>query len=237
MGLSSHSIPVSDVGEAELRRMYALMEMHYENTSFESFRKDLLEKESTLMLRDSEDVIQGFTTLKTYRMMVDGVPVQLVFSGDTIISKAYWGEAALHKAWICDIYRKLEDGMTNAYWLLISKGYKTYRFLPVYFNHFYPNARMETPAFEKRIMDSFCKHKYPGEYSQERGVISFEGTRDYLKQGIADVEERHLKDPDIAFFLEKNPGYLQGDELVCLTRLDMDNIKPRGRRYLKELER
>ena len=29
---------------------------------------------------------------------------------------------------------------TPVYWFLISKGYRTYRFLPVFFNRFYPTA-------------------------------------------------------------------------------------------------
>lgn len=237
MSLSSHSIPVSEVSDSDLLRMYELMETHYENTCFQEFQKDLMEKVSALILRDEAGIIQGFTTLMTYRLESEGIPIQLVFSGDTIIRKMYWGEAALHKAWIREIYSMLEDDIQNAYWLLISKGYKTYRFLPVYFKDFYPNARKATPAFEKGIMDSFCRLKYPDNYDPHRGIISFGGTRDYLKQGIADVEERHQKDLDISFFLEMNPGYLVGDELVCLTRLNTNNIKPRGLRYLKEMVR
>ncbi len=36
------------------------------------------------------------------------------------------------------------DGKT--YWLLLSKGYKTYKFLHTFFNAFYPCVDVETPA-------------------------------------------------------------------------------------------
>ena len=29
-----------------------------------------------------------------------------------------------------------------------------------------------------------------------------------------------MPDPHVAFFLERNPGFVQGDELVCLTKID-----------------
>jgi len=35
-----------------------------------------------------------------------------------------------------------------------------------------------------------------------------------------------------AFFLEKNPGYVNGDELVCLTEIRNGNYTPAGERML-----
>ncbi len=36
----------------------------------------------------------------------------------------------------------------------------------------------------------------------------------------------------MAFFARANPGHEGGDELVCLTSLDDDNLTPAGRRML-----
>jgi len=37
------------------------------------------------------------------------------------------------------------------------------------------------------------------------GLVSFKGKKDGLKQGVADIDERRIKDPRIKYFLEKNP--------------------------------
>ena len=41
-----------------------------------------------------------------------------------------------------------------------------------------------------------------------------------------------LANPDVAFFARVNPGHEAGDELVCLTTLDDDNLTRAGRRML-----
>ncbi len=54
-------------------------------------------------------------------------PRHAFFSGDTIIEKEYWGNRAL----TCAMYRyivsfKLRYPLVPVYWILISKGFKTY---------------------------------------------------------------------------------------------------------------
>ena len=52
------------------------------------------------------------------------------------------------------------------------------------------------------------------------------------------TENGPVPDPHIAFFLERNPGFVRGDELVCLTRIDEQNLTPAGRRMARpSLER
>lgn len=236
MSLHSECIPANTVGQLDRERMFALMDEYYENIDPVTFKADLQDKDMVLLLKDQTGVIQGFTTLKTYELQVEEKVVRLIFSGDTIIHKDYWGDVELHRAWIRTVYQQVDDVHPYTYWLLISKGYKTYRFLPVYFQNFYPHYDHSTPEFEKRIMDAFGKLKYDGYYHPERGVIALDGLKDFLKPGVADVSEKRLKDPHIQFFIHTNPGYLHGDELVCITRLHKDNLRSRGLKYLDSKE-
>lgn len=233
MALKGQLIAVGALNTRDREDLFALMEQHYENVERPRFDADLLAKDSVLVLRDSGDLIRGFTTLKVYTIDVNGQPVRLVFSGDTIVHRDYWGELELPRIWIRAVHSLVKDCGLPAYWLLISKGYKTYRFLPVYFHTFFPCHNSATPPFEKSVMDTFGRLKYPGHYDPRSGVIDLHGERDYLKSELADVPARHLRDPHIGFFLQQNPGYARGDELVCLTRLDPQNIKPSGMKYLE----
>jgi len=81
--------------------------------------------------------------------------VKILFSGDTVIDKRHWGSMALPIAW-GRLMLSLSPASSNAgfYWLLTSKGYKTYRFLPVFFREFYPRYDAQTPEFERVLLAS-----------------------------------------------------------------------------------
>ena len=130
----------------EREQMYALLASYFANTSREQFERDLAEKEWAIVLRDVEaDGIQGFSTLMRYRVTLEGEPIVVFFSGDTIIRREYWGETALPRLWGRHVF-SVADTIADArvYWFLICSGYKTYRYLPLFFREFHPNC--ETPA-------------------------------------------------------------------------------------------
>ena len=65
--------------------------------------------------------------------VVDGERLVGVFSGDTIIDQEYWGETELFRVWGEHVYELSErTPYASVYWFLITSGYKTYRFLPIF---------------------------------------------------------------------------------------------------------
>ena len=48
---------------------------------------------------------------------------------------------------------------------------------------------------------------------------------------------RLMDDPHVRFFLEHNPTYLQGTELVCLAPISLENTKSIGRRLIQQAVR
>ncbi len=116
---------------------------------------------------------------------------------------------------------------------MISAGYKTYRFLPVFYKEFYPCYSCPTPPGVQALLDELARQRFGAEYSAATGVIRFNLGATPLRAGIAEVTAERLKDPHVAFFVARNPGYAQGDELVCLTRIHPDNYSAVGRRLLR----
>ena len=51
-----------------------------------------------------------------------------------------------------------------------------------------------------------------------------------LRDDLRDVGPGRLNEPHVAFFLQRNPGWCRGDELVCLTEVSFENLTPAGRR-------
>ena len=56
------------------------------------------------------------------------------------------------------------------YWFLIAKGYRTYRFLPVFFREFYPRYECATPAWAKSLLDALGRTMFGQAYDPRRGL-------------------------------------------------------------------
>ncbi|MFN2202003.1 MAG: hypothetical protein ACK2UO_12400 [Caldilineaceae bacterium] len=231
--LAGKVVRPADLTDAQLARMSALLEQFFENTSPEQLVEDLNEKEWVVLLYDSgSEEVEGFSTLMRIRLEVDGQPVTAFYSGDTIIHPDYWNESALPRIWSKHVFALAEAVDEDAYWFLISSGYKTYRFLPVFFHEFYPSCLAPMPPHIKNILDALGQAKFPGEYDPTTGVIRF-GDAAPLRDGVAEVTPRRLKDPHVAFFVRANPGYAEGEQLACLVKLTRGNLNSAGLRMLE----
>ena len=231
MSLQGKIMGINELNQSHRSKLYQLMNAFYDDITPEAFSRDLEKKDHCILLLDQKGIIQGFSTQMILDVHVNGKPVSGVFSGDTIIHPDYWGSIELFKTFTRQ-YIAGRKGSDALYWFLISKGYKTYKMLPLFFNEFYPNFRKTTPVFEQDVMHAFGKSLYPEDYDPGTGVIQYKGLTDKLKPGLADASTRRHKDRDVAFFLEANPGHAQGNDLVCLTRLAEDNLNRTAQRLL-----
>jgi hypothetical protein len=202
----------------ERKRMYELLDAYFLHTSREQFESDLAEKESVVVLRNiREGQIQGFSTLMRISMTIDDREIVAFFSGDTIVAQEFWGETILSRLWSQTVFAEAdrirsESPDTLVFWYLICSGYKTWRFLPVFFREFYPHPDRPTPPQVKRILDALGERKFPGEYHPEEGIVRFRSATP-LRQGVADVTEERLRDPLISFFSGSIPATLMATSL------------------------
>jgi hypothetical protein len=235
--LTGCAIPRADLSAHERAEMYQLFEEYFAGTSRAQFETDLAEKETVVLLRAAGDPrIQGFSTLMRLEARVDGREIVAFFSGDTIVAREFWGETELSRLWSRTVFAEADrirstNTETRVYWFLICSGYKTWRFLPVFFREFYPNSDSPTPGHMQDILHAFGERKFGEHYCRETGVVRLPGATP-LRAGVADITEQRLRDPRVAFFAQKNPGYLAGDELACLTEISRGNLTRAGERML-----
>jgi hypothetical protein len=217
--------------------MYRLMETYFAGTSRQQFEADLGEKEKVFLLRDSvSSQIQGFSTSMRLSANIDGQHVVAFFSGDTIIAREYWGDSLLARLWSRTVFAEADlitaaHPSTRVYWYLICSGYRTWRFLPVFFREYWPNLGAPTPAHQKNILDTLGERKFGAQYVRCAGVVRLRSATP-LRDGISDITEQRLADPQIAFFARINPGHTAGDELACLTEISPNNLTRAGRRMV-----
>lgn len=223
----------AELTRQQRQQMAALLSQFFENTSQQQFEQDLAEKEWVFLFRQPDGTVQGFSTLMRLRLRVGQRPIVAFYSGDTIIHPDFWHELELPKIWGAHVFALAaqEPPNTEIYWFLISSGYKTYRFLPVFFRTFYPSHRQPTPPEIQQVLDALGSHRFGQQYDPASGVIRFD-TPAPLRDGVAEVDPRRLKNRDIAYFVQRNPGYAQGDQLACLVRMDLANVNRAGMRML-----
>ena len=226
-----------------VNEMFSLMKNHYENMKEDKFLADLYDKDDVFLIFDGE-ILKGFSTIKKINVELknenneNSEKISGFFSGDTIIEKGFsWG-IEFQKEWIKYCLLESKKNMKNGvktYWFLISKGIKTYMYLLTYFKNFCPKVDYVESEIEKKIKDIYAEKIYGDRYNKKIGIVRNDGTNDFLRENVVVLSEKQLKNKNIQFFLEKNPDYKKGDELVCLAEISFENLTNLGKRVLKEI--
>jgi hypothetical protein len=217
------------LGVAQRDAMLALLALHFEGVAREVFEADLAEK-NWILLIESGRRLCGFSTLAFYRTRYRGEAVAVAYSGDTIVERAAWGTAELPRSWIAAV-RGLRQQCPGVplYWLLLTSGFRTYRFLPLFFREFFPRPGPPGPPDAPARLAFLAEERLGARFVEQRGIVRFDRPQ-RLRGELAEVPEGRRRDPYVAFFLERNPGWREGDELVCLTEIAYSNLTPAGRR-------
>jgi len=210
--------------------MFALHDRYYGSADAAVFREDLSAKSDVIFLTEG-DRLRGFSTL-ALQSLDGGAEVGIaIFSGDTIIDHEYWGEQALARAF-CRFAGTVKATQPDVplYWFLISKGYRTYRYLHAFARSFYPHPRDPTPVAMQDRMDRLAHSRFGDAYRRDLGIVRFEPVRGFLRTPWNAVRDGLMSRPEVSFFLGRNAGYVNGDELVCIAELSEANLRSVARR-------
>ncbi len=212
-------------------RMLEILSANFRNVTAEQFAHDLSEKNWVILIRDDAHRLVGFSTLLLYDTVVDNRRIAVVYSGDTIIERAAWGSAALPRTWIESVWRlhRATHPELPLYWLLITSGFRTYRFLSVFWREFFPAPGQSAPPATRHLLETLAHTRFGQSYDPVRGVVHLGMP---LIADLLPIPSAKLHDPHVAFFAAKNPGHVDGDELVCIAELTPENLTPAGRRMV-----
>lgn len=235
MRLEGRLRQVTDIKQRERHEMFALMNRNFANLSRAQFDADLDEKRWAIqVICPATGKIHGFSTQTLIEQRFDGRPILAVFSGDTIVDPGHWGQNRVAQVWTQLVLSLFEaHPYSEIYWFLISNSFRTYRYLPIFFQEFYPSFRQPTPDWAVRLIDALAGPRYPTAYDSVTGIVHghlWSGCRP--RSDIAGVTPARMRDPHIEFFAERNPGYIHGDELCCIAPLSIENLTPAARRMV-----
>ena len=227
----SVALPPADLSCAQRNEMLALLRRHFIGVTRDQFERDLAEKNRVILVRHGARLV-GFSTLLAYEAFFEGEPVSVIYSGDTIVAPEAWGSTALPRAWIATVNDlRASYGRGPYYWLLLTSGFRTYRFLPVFWRTFWPCFDAAPGAPHRRLLARLARERFGEQFDEGTGLVRFHRPQKLLPS-LAEVPAGRIADPHIAHFLSRNPRHAEGDELVCLTDLSADNLTAAGRRML-----
>jgi hypothetical protein len=219
----SKIFPVGALSDQTISEMFALFEKYYVDVSEAQFRSDLMEKTHVLMFRGGDELI-GFSTIFRKRIPAVGQGTFL-FSGDTVIREDYWGSKILQTTFLKYIVAtKVSNPLEPVYWMLISKGFKTYMMMRKNFGCSFPRDGREPTRLMGEIRNRFYSWKYGSAYDAASGLITFEHSHGAVRGQLAEPKGYQLQNTDVRFFLEKNPRYTDGVELACIAKIRVADL-------------
>ena len=218
--LKSSSRLVASLSQSEKHVMHGLMTAHYEAVPWDRFERDLAAKDEVLMLHDMDGSLRGFTTLawNPAGRLEEG---DILFSGDTIIDRRCWGTQELVRAFCRRAGEwKMASGR-RLFWFLISKGHRTYLYLPLFARRFHPHPENEEAEWA-RLAGQVARQLFEENWKPDEGIIRFPSSQGHLRE---ELDIGRQKNPWVRYFVKRNPGYARGEELVCFTEMDGSNLR------------
>jgi hypothetical protein len=225
-------VPVDDFGSSLRDELFALLSSHFEGVTREQFEIDLSEKNYVILLR-RDDRLVGFSTLRAYETTYANGPVSVIYSGDTIVAPEAWGTTALPRAWIASVNElRATYPRGRYYWLLLTSGFRTYRFLPLFWREFLPVFDAVDKPEARELLNHLASEKFGAQFNRRTGIVRFTHPQRLCPE-LREIPSERLADPHVQFFAARNPGHVRGDELVCLTELSPENLTAAGRRMVR----
>lgn len=224
--LCARTIAVASLDARTRAAAFALFRATYENACPVRFERDLAEKQHIILLYDSvTDALKGFSTVLVREIATPSGAATVVFSGDTVIDCAYWGQKQLQLAFARLLVRlKLRAPWRPLYWFLVSKGYRTYLLLANAFPRSVPRVGRPDDAALRSVLDELAAERFGDQYDRVRGVVRYTTPHERVRDGVAPVTATALDNPHVRFFIERNSEHADGVELACLAVVRLGDV-------------
>ena len=232
--MNGRIVRTEELPAATREAMYRLFHSQFSNVPVVDFDRDLDGKNWVLLLTDADGSLSGFSSMHVFDQAFRDRELTLVYSGDTVVDSSTWSDSALSYCWMGAVdWLRRHYGKEAIYWFLLVSGYRTYRFLPVYSELFYPRFDRPTPDDIQALMHRMAEERFNGRYDPDSGIVRLD-TPAVLRDEYRGIPEHRMKDPHVAFFAERNPGHPDGDELVCFSALSEDRLTRLGKRMFRK---
>lgn len=222
------------IDEATREEMWSIYQSYYNYTKEEFLTK--MGKNNYYSFYINNGKIVGFTGLRINQILVKGKKVFLMYFGQTVIEKAYRGKSLIPLTGFKLCVKFARQILTSrSFWWADTLTYKAYLVFAKTLDTCYPSRKQETPSDVKAVIDQIGQIYYEDTYMPERGTVR-KNTK-FVADPTAEISQKVLVDPDIAFYTKANPNYAKGDGLITLGEINFRHFKILLGRTIKNIFR
>jgi hypothetical protein len=235
--------PSKSLDKSCLRDIWSIYSLHH-NVYFEEFLSRTRNQFTCIALyrRRRGASLVGFTGLRMeFLTLQHGSRILTIYFGQTYVLDDYRGRQLLPWTGLLFVLKcRLRYPLLPIYMWYDAISYKSYMILARHVKEFFPRRGVSTPAVVREIIDQVGARYYPGQYDRTTGRVIKPSNR--LKEHVARLSPVDLEEPDIAYYVTRNPGHAKGDGLLCVLPGSLANVfhfasKVFRRSFLGELNR
>jgi hypothetical protein len=208
--------------ENGIKNLYAIFKKSYD-IDYQEF----LEKHSSLdkyaVYKDAEENIIGFTGIRDCSFNIKKQRYRAVYFGQTFIEEQFRGKKLIQFTVIKLLISHYISFKRSK--LIVwndSLSYRPYLVMAKSLKYYYPNKDRKSDEIDLKIRDKLGEEYYPGSYCNKTGTVM--KSRTVLKTKELHVSEKDLTDPDIKYYIDKNPNYIKGYGLITFCYASIKNL-------------
>jgi hypothetical protein len=222
IGLTFAYTPVSRLTRLELDALWTVYSGFFD-TERSSFDEVVRRADEVVRYTDPADGrLCGMVLLSAHGATHQGRAFRVLSTSAVCLEPAYRGLNAVQRLGLFRLaLERVRHPFSDVYWYFDTFSYKSYLLLPRNLAEYWPRRDRPTPAWESGVIDLLARRQGGDAWSRTTGIIGPQGRR--LRAGVADVPPDD-PDPEIRFFLDRNPGHAAGGRLPCLCPLNARNV-------------
>ncbi len=164
----------------------------------------------------------GFTGLRINRTEICERECLLIYFGQTIIHRAYRGNALIPRTAVKLLVKYWKDlVMGRIYVWADALTYKAYLVFAKTLKEYYPAYRSKAPQHVRELINYVGEEYYGDAFCRNTGTVKKDTVFVNDSSTIIDTEKE--KDPDVLFYADSNPDYINGHGLITLAPMTGKN--------------
>lgn len=193
-------------------------------------RQSIEERERVAIYWDASDDLVALVTLDMRHETFRGHQVVSIYTGNTWIHPKWRGKNIVQRL----AFRSYAETMirwprARKFWFFGSNSYKSYLVMARNLREFWPTHRRSTPSWETDYIRHLAQQIYHTDVEPGRLVYDPDAARSFSEDETT-VPPKLADDPDVLFFVDRNPKFARGAKLMCLAPLTMSNWASVARR-------
>lgn len=219
--------------------MFALLSVWFEGYGEEYFNKELCDLDHCMLQEVPETgELAGFATVYRQETEIAGTSVGAYHTAHCILDRRYWGTNGLVRAMVAELIARARADRSGRlwYWSYSAVGYRSYRYMPMLFVRHTPQPERSPGPLERAFRDHIGRECFAHYYDSVTGTVDWKWQGYGLTDEASAISEAKLDSPAVAEFRRLNPRWADSVEILCLARLEDENLTPFGRRWFPAMQ-